>query len=55
MIDHGEIIEEGSHDELLAQGGEYSTLYNTYFKHQEVDWSPDSISEIPQAQITYNP
>ncbi|MHA2054838.1 MAG: ABC transporter ATP-binding protein [Candidatus Hodarchaeales archaeon] len=55
VIDHGKIIEEGSHDALLAQGGEYSTLYNTYFKHQEVDWSPEDISEIPQAQITYNP
>ncbi|MHA2008261.1 MAG: ABC transporter ATP-binding protein [Promethearchaeota archaeon] len=36
VLDHGKIIEEGTHDDLLLQGGEYATLYNTYFKHQEV-------------------
>ena len=36
VLDHGKIIEEGTHDALLSQGGEYATLYNTYFKHQEV-------------------
>ncbi|KKN26233.1 hypothetical protein LCGC14_0876780 [marine sediment metagenome] len=36
VLDHGKIIEEGTHDTLLSQGGEYATLYNTYFRHQEV-------------------
>jgi len=36
VLDHGKIIEEGTHNNLLIQGGEYATLYNTYFKHQEV-------------------
>lgn len=36
VIDHGRIIEEGNHDQLLAQGGHYSTLYNTYFRHQSL-------------------
>ncbi|MCK4285624.1 MAG: ABC transporter ATP-binding protein [Candidatus Lokiarchaeota archaeon] len=36
VLDHGKIIEEGTHDDLLSQGGEYATLYNTYFKHQEL-------------------
>ena len=36
VLDHGKIIEEGTHNDLLSQGGEYATLYNTYFKHQEV-------------------
>ncbi len=55
VIDKGAILEEGTHDELLAMNGEYSTLYNTYFKHQEVDWSPNGISELAKAEMTPNP
>jgi ABC-type multidrug transport system fused ATPase/permease subunit len=55
VIDKGAILEEGTHDELLALNGEYSTLYNTYFKHQEVDWSPNGISELPGAKMAHNP
>ncbi|MGD8404841.1 MAG: ABC transporter ATP-binding protein [Anaerolineales bacterium] len=36
VIDNGSIIEEGDHDGLLAQGGHYATLYNTYFRHQSL-------------------
>ena len=36
VIDKGQIIEEGNHDGLLAQGGHYATLYNTYFRHQSL-------------------
>lgn len=36
VLDHGRIIEEGNHNALLAQGGHYATLYNTYFRHQSL-------------------
>jgi ATP-binding cassette subfamily B protein len=36
VLDHGKIIEEGNHDGLLAQGGHYADLYNTYFRHQSL-------------------
>jgi ABC-type multidrug transport system fused ATPase/permease subunit len=44
VLDHGKIIEEGTHENLLSQGGEYATLYNTYFKHQEVKWHPKELT-----------
>jgi len=36
VIEKGRILEEGSHDGLLQQGGHYATLYNTYFRHQSL-------------------
>ena len=38
VLDHGIIIEEGSHDELMARGGTYANLYNTYFRHQSLEY-----------------
>ncbi|MFQ5592646.1 MAG: ABC transporter ATP-binding protein [Anaerolineae bacterium] len=38
VMDHGQIIEEGTHNELIAQAGHYAELYNTYFRHQSLDY-----------------
>jgi ABC-type multidrug transport system fused ATPase/permease subunit len=38
VMDHGRIIEQGTHDALLAQGGHYAELYNTYFRHQSLEY-----------------
>ncbi|MFQ5341999.1 MAG: ABC transporter ATP-binding protein [Anaerolineae bacterium] len=38
VMDHGRIIEEGAHDELLAARGHYAELYNTYFRHQSLEY-----------------
>ena len=42
VLDHGRIVEEGAHDALLARGGRYAQLYNTYFRHQSADYVPGS-------------
>jgi ATP-binding cassette subfamily B protein len=36
VLDQGRIIEQGSHDQLMAQGGHYAELYSTYFRHQSL-------------------
>ena len=35
VMNHGDIIEQGTHDELLAQGGAYADLYNSQFDEVE--------------------
>jgi ATP-binding cassette subfamily B protein len=37
-LDHGAIIEEGNHDQLMAKGGYYAELYQTYFRHQSLEY-----------------
>jgi ATP-binding cassette subfamily B protein len=36
VMEKGGIIQEGTHESLLAQGGHYAMLYNTYFRHQSL-------------------
>jgi ATP-binding cassette subfamily B protein len=38
VMENGAIIEEGNHVGLLAGGGHYATLYNTYFRHQSLEY-----------------
>lgn len=38
VLDHGKIIEEGNHEKLLSVGGHYAELYNTYFRHQSLEY-----------------
>ncbi len=38
VLEAGKIIEEGSHDQLVVAGGNYAELYNTYFRHQSLEY-----------------
>jgi len=37
VIDEGDIVEQGTHDELLARNGFYADLYNSQFERVEVE------------------
>ena len=45
VLEDGGIIEEGNHDSLLANEGHYADLYNTYFRHQSLDYRPPGLDE----------
>lgn len=47
VLKDGHIIEQGNHDQLIASGGHYAELYNTYFRHQ-------SLSYIESAHDQFN-
>lgn len=38
VLENGKIIEEGDHETLLGKGGHYASLYNTYFRHQSLEY-----------------
>ncbi|MEO3792886.1 ABC transporter ATP-binding protein [Nonomuraea sp. B10E15] len=42
VLDHGQIVEEGDHSTLLARGGRYCQVYNTYFRHQSPNYRAGS-------------
>ncbi len=53
VLEKGRIIEQGNHDGLLARGGHYATLYNTYFRHQSLDYRPEGLEEYLAEKKTY--
>jgi ATP-binding cassette subfamily B protein len=42
VLEEGQIIEEGDHQYLLDKGGHYASLYNTYFRHQSLEYIEES-------------
>jgi ATP-binding cassette subfamily B protein len=48
VLEKGKVLEEGSHDGLLQQGGNYATLYNTYFRHQSLAYVEQARALVPK-------
>jgi ATP-binding cassette subfamily B protein len=37
VLEHGHLVEQGTHSELVAHGGVYARLYATQFREQAVE------------------
>lgn len=48
MIENGEIVERGSHDELMRAGGAYHRLYMSQFRDHTVETGPTDSSHAAQ-------
>ncbi|MDW8352192.1 MAG: ABC transporter ATP-binding protein [Anaerolineae bacterium] len=46
VLDRGKIIEEGDHATLMARGGHYAMLYDTYFRHQSADFNAELYQKL---------
>ncbi len=49
VLKQGKIIESGDHQALMEQGGHYAELYDTYFRHQSLDYIEGSKTVFSQA------
>ncbi len=49
VLEQGRIIEEGTHDGLLDAGGHYADLYNTYFRHQSIEYIEGAFADGAEA------
>lgn len=51
VMKQGAIIEQGNHESLLTQGGHYAELYNTYFRHQSLNYRPGWVDDKLAADL----
>jgi len=49
VMENGTVIEEGNHQTLLGQGQHYADLYNTYFRHQSIEYI-EEVKKYSKAQ-----
>lgn len=52
VLDHGKIVEEGNHDQLIEKCGVYAKLYNTYFRHQSLEYIEKARTLQDESELT---
>jgi ATP-binding cassette subfamily B protein len=53
VVDHGRIIEQGTHQELVDRGGLYADLYHQQFQSGEVECLCEDGMVMSDGQIVY--
>ncbi len=48
VLDHGRIVEQGRHEDLLMAGGQYAELYRIQFEGQDADGSPGDVDDAEE-------
>ncbi|WP_119696446.1 ABC transporter ATP-binding protein [Microbacterium halotolerans] len=55
VMEHGSIVEQGNHDELITRRGAYWRLYQSQFEHAAVDIdaeeAPPATGEVPVVEV----
>jgi len=52
VFDHGVLVEQGTHEELLAKDGVFKALYETYYAHQGLEEITEEVAETAKTVIT---
>ncbi len=51
VLDHGKLVEKGTHDELMELDGIYADLYNTYYVHQGLEELDIKLEDLEPEKI----
>ena len=51
VFDHGNLVEQGSHEELLALNGVFKALYDTYYAHQGLEEITEEVAETAKSEV----
>ncbi|MFX1361874.1 MAG: ABC transporter ATP-binding protein [Promethearchaeota archaeon] len=55
VFENGELIEQGTHDELLRLGGRYKALHDTYYAHQSYEEISEELLRTAQKELEKAP